>query len=77
MKPELRKYYEDRFEMFSSHGWKDLITDVKEMVKSTNTLSGVTVDNLKFKQGELSVMQWLLSIENISETAYQQLEGEE
>ena len=77
MTPELRKYYEARFEMFSSQGWKDLIKDVEEMIKSTNTLSGVTVDNLRFKQGELSVMQWLLSIENMSETAYQQLESEE
>lgn len=70
---ELQKYYEERFSMFSTQGWKDLIEDVKEMQKATDTLSGVTVDNLQFKQGELSIMRWLLSLQEMSESAYKEL----
>ena len=70
---ELEKYYQDRFIMFASEGWKELIADVKDMEASTNKISGVTVDDLKFKQGELSIINWLLSLEDISTKAYEDL----
>ena len=73
MNNELEKYYQDRFIMFASEGWKELIADVKEMEASTNKISGVTVDDLKFKQGELSIINWLLSLEDISTKAYEDL----
>ena len=31
MKPELQKYYEARFDMMASQGWKDLIEDIQVM----------------------------------------------
>lgn len=76
MTEELRKYYENRFDLFATQGWRDLMVDVREMEKATNTLSGVTVDNLHFRQGELSIMRWLLTLREMSEAAYKDLEDE-
>jgi len=76
MAPELQKYYEARLDMMGSQGWKDLMEDVREMLKATDTLSGVTPENVRFKQGEISIMQWLLSLKEISEKAYEDLQNE-
>lgn len=77
MDETLQKYYENRLAMTSSEAWKDLMEDVGEMLKATDTLSGVTVDTLRFKQGELSIMRWLQSIAETSEEAYKQLKDDD
>ena len=76
MTPELQKYYEDRFQMFATQGWRDLMEDVQTMLDASNSLSGVTPENLGFKQGELSIMRWILSLKQTSENAYQELQNE-
>lgn len=74
MDKRLEKYYTDRFDMFGTQGWKDLMQDIEEMVKTTNTLNGVEDEKtLHFRKGELSIMQWLLNISAISEEAYRNL----
>ena len=77
MEAALQKYYENRLEMMNSPAWKDLMDDVKLMLDSTNTLSGVTPDNLGFKQGEVSIMRWLLALADTSDKAYEQLKEED
>lgn len=74
---DLRKYYENRLEMMGSPAWKDLMDDVREMLKATDTLSGTTVENLQFRQGELSMMRWVLSLKEVSEEVYSQLKGQD
>lgn len=76
MSPELAKYYENRLEMTSTEAWKDLMDDVEGMLEATNTLDGVTEDNLQFRKGEISLMRWLLNLRQISEGAYNQLKEE-
>jgi hypothetical protein len=77
MAPELQKYYEARFSMMATQGWRDLIEDVERMLKATDTLSGVTPENVKFKQGEISIMKWLLTLKETSEKAFEEIQGEE
>ena len=77
MDPALQKYYEERLSMMGSIGWKQLMEDVNEMYEATNRLDGVTVDNFHFKQGELSIMRWLLSLKNVSEQTYEGLQNED
>lgn len=76
MTPELQRYYEERLSMMGSNAWKELMEDVSEMLKATDTLSGVTAENFRFKQGEISIMNWMLSLKTISEAAYQELQDE-
>ena len=73
MNKELQKYYEDRFSMMATSGWKALMEDVAEMIKSTDTLGGVIDErSLYFKRGELSIMRWLESLHSVSEKTYEE-----
>lgn len=77
MDRELQDYYEERFSMCSSKGWKQLIEDVEKMKEAVDTLQGVeTIDSLHFKKGELSIIQWILSLEQSSREVYDQLQEE-
>ncbi len=76
MTPELQRYYEDRLNMMGTKAWSDLMDDVQTMLKATDTLSGVKPDNLLFKQGELNMMRWLLSLKDVSEKSYEELQRE-
>lgn len=73
----LKKYYENRMSMMSSDAWKDLMEDVQTMFDATNNVSAIQDEKtLHFRRGELSIMQWLLSLKVMSETAYQQQKDE-
>jgi hypothetical protein len=76
--PILDKYYQNRFSMMATDGWLDLIDDVKKMLDSTNTIEGIDSEKqLMFRKGEISIMRWLLSLREVSETAYKELKNED
>jgi hypothetical protein len=77
MTPELQKYYEERFSMFSQQGWIDLMEDVDKMLESLNNISTIEDGNaLQFRKGELSILLWLRNLKQISERAYEELSAE-
>ena len=74
MAPDLQAYYENRFTMCSTDGWRDLMDDLREILKATDTTSGITdLRQLGVKQGEVSILNWLLSIQQVSEQTYKEL----
>jgi hypothetical protein len=74
MTPELQKYYEDRFDMMSTEGWKDLSVDIDIMIESLNNLSVIPDEKtLMFKKGELSILTWLKTLKEVSERAFEEL----
>ena len=74
MNAELQRYYESRFEMLGTQGWKDLMDDIDEMLKATDRIGAITtIDQLHFRRGELSMMNWLKSLKDMSESAYEEL----
>ena len=74
MTPELQRYYESRFDMMSTEGWKDLCVDIDIMIESLNNLSVIPDGNaLMFKKGELSILTWLKTLREVSERAYEEL----
>jgi hypothetical protein len=77
MTPTLQRYYEERISMCSSEAWKDLMEDVQTMLDATNKLDGVTTENLQFKQGEVSIMRWLMALKDVSEQTYEELKKDE
>ena len=78
MSPELAKYYENRLSMCGEPAWKDLMEDIEEMMKATNSLDSVDSEKvLWFRKGEISMMKWFLSIQSVSEDAYNQLKDED
>lgn len=77
MEKELREYYEARMEMFASKGWRDLVEDVEKMMHALDNISSVKDgDDLKFKQGEMSIIKWITNIEDISRKAFEELKNE-
>ena len=71
MSPELQKYYENRLSMCGEPAWKELMEDIEEMMKATNSLDSVDSEKtLWFRKGEISMMKWFLSIQSVSEDAY-------
>lgn len=75
MTPDLQKYYEDRFSMMGSDGWKDLMEDIDTMISSLNNISVIEGEkDLKFKQGELSILNWLKTLHEVSKRAYEELD---
>ena len=78
MNRELQDYYENRFSMMATPGWRDLLEDVELMLSSTDTVKGVeTVEQLHFRKGEVSVMTWIKNLKQSSEEVYEQLQQEE
>jgi hypothetical protein len=78
MKKEIQKYYEDRFSMMATQGWKDFVEDVETMLVSTDNLGGIsTIEQLHFRKGEVSVMHWIKNLRDASGEVYERLQEEE
>ena len=74
MTPELQKYYENRFSMMGSDGWKELMEDIDTMISALNNISVIPDEqSLQFKKGELSILTWLKTLKQVSERAYEEL----
>jgi len=72
--PELQRYYEDRFDLFSQPGWIDLMEDVDNMLASMNNVSSIPDEKaLQFRKGEISMLTWLKTLKKVSEDAYEDL----
>jgi len=72
--PELQKYYEERFSIMATVGWKDLMEDIDNMINSLNNISTIPDEkSLQFKKGELSILTWLKTLKQVSTQAYEEL----
>lgn len=73
----LQKYYEDRFSMMTTEGWKDLVADAQVMLDTYNTLEAVSTEkDLWFKKGQLDILRWLVELKGVSERAWEELNAE-
>lgn len=74
MNEELKKYYEARFDMFASQGWKDLIEDIDERIAAISSIMAVRdIEQLRQRQGELETLEWLKSLPQLSRDVYEEL----
>lgn len=74
MTPELQKYYEQRFSMMASEGWKQLLEDIDNMIEPLNNIATISDEkSLQFRKGELSILTWLKNLKEVSERAYEEL----
>ena len=74
MSPELQKYYEDRFDLFSRQGWADLMEDDDTLLIPLNNVSTIADEkSLQFRKGEISILTWLQTLKGVSERAYEDL----
>ena len=74
MSPDLQKYYEARFDLFSQDGWLDLMEDVEVMLDAMNNVATIADEkSLQFRKGEISILTWLKTLKGVSERAYEDL----
>jgi hypothetical protein len=74
MNPELQKYYENRFDLFSRPGWVELMEDIDNMLIPLNNVETVRDEkHLQFRKGEISILIWLKTLKSVSERAYEDL----
>jgi hypothetical protein len=74
MTPELQAYYEARFSMMATEGWRDLLEDIDNMIEPLNNISTIEDEkSLQFRKGELSILTWLKNLKQVSERAYEDL----
>lgn len=77
MKPELQKYYEARFDMMASQGWKDLIEDIQAMATAYDKVERIKeVEDLYFTKGQLDILNWVINLQETSSEAYKELSNE-
>ncbi len=75
MDKELQEYYENRFSTMATIGWKEFIEDVQALFNTYNNISTVdTHEELHKRKGQLDILQWVLSLKEVSEQAYEELQ---
>jgi hypothetical protein len=73
MNKELEDYYQGQFDMFSTQGWKDFITDLRAHRDALNNVRDIKSPEDLFKiQGELRYVDQVLIHEEMVELAYKQ-----
>lgn len=77
MDKETELWYTHQFDIFGEQGWKDLIEQAREMYEAYNRVDSLTSeDNLKFTQGRLDILKWLITWEEAVNKAWKELGNE-
>jgi hypothetical protein len=62
----------------STQGWKDFIEDTQTLFNTYNQISTVeTFEEFHKRKGQIDILLWILSLQNVSEEAYKELQNEE
>ena len=77
MDKDIQEYYEARFDMMASKGWKDLVEDTQKMLDAYNKIERLTgVEDLYYTKGQLDILNWIINLKQTSEEAYRELTDE-
>ena len=77
MDKDIQEYYEARFDMMASKGWKDLMEDTQKMLDAYNKIERLTgVEDLYYTKGQLDILNWVINLKQTSEEAYRELTDE-
>jgi len=70
---EIEKYYETYFDLFSTDGWKQFIQDVSDNLDQYDVRTVENADDLRFKQGQLKVIDHVMNWETLIRNAYEEI----
>lgn len=76
MSPELQQYYEDRLTMMSTKAWAQLVEDLKAMLEQYEDIRNCGKDNFEFRKGQVDILDYLIGLKGLSQTAYEDLLNE-
>lgn len=73
----LQKYYEDTFSMMVTPGWAAFIEDINKLKANINNIYVVkTEQELKFRQGQLDIIDLILGRKAMCEEVYEGIQNE-
>jgi hypothetical protein len=71
---ELQRYYEDRFSMMASQGWKDLVEDLENMAGRYSDIRNTSESyNLEFRKGQVDILDYIIHLKELSERSWEEL----
>lgn len=74
MQKELQDYYENRFTTMATLGWSEFIEDVQDLFDNYNMVNSIyTHEELFKRKGQLDILQWILSLKEVSTQSYEEL----
>jgi hypothetical protein len=74
---EAEQYYDNYFSLFRQQGWKQLMNDFSQNAGQINSVEATKdADELQFRKGQLNVIGYLLNMESIMNTNYEQANEE-
>tara|TARA_R100000995_G_scaffold75739_1_gene45149 strand:- start:325 stop:597 length:273 start_codon:yes stop_codon:yes gene_type:complete len=78
MDKKILNYYDNRFSMMSSPGWKDLMEDLQKMYDEYKSVQNCeTSEDFHFAKGQVDILKYMLGLKNMSEKVYEDLCEEE
>lgn len=78
LEKELEKYYTDRFSMMATTGWKEFVEDAQNLYDAYNQITGIDSENdVQKRKGQLDILQWIISLKDVSEQTYEELQRED
>ena len=72
---EDKQFYHNRLSLCEQDGWRDLVQELSNLEDQINTLD--TVDNEKdlwFNKGQLSILRQVISLEEVTKQAAEELD---
>ena len=77
MDRELQDYYENRFATMSTQGWHDFIEDTQQLFDTYNKINTAdSFEEFHKRKGQIDILQWILTLKDVSEQAYEELKNE-
>tara|TARA_B100001939_G_scaffold341472_2_gene351119 strand:- start:302 stop:556 length:255 start_codon:yes stop_codon:yes gene_type:complete len=74
---EAEQYYDNYFSLFRQQGWKQLVNDFGSNAMQINSVEATKdADDLQFRKGQLNIIGYLLNMETIMNTNYEQAQEE-
>ena len=74
---ELLQYYEDTFSTMATPGWAAFIEDINKLKANINNIYVVkTEQELKFRQGQLDIIDLILGRKAMCEKVYEDIQNE-
>lgn len=73
MDKKIEEYYDNYFSLFRQQGWKQLINDFGDNAVQINSVEATKdADDMQFRKGQLNILGYLLNMEDIMNTNYEQ-----
>lgn len=77
MDRELQQYYDERFSLFATKGWQELLEDLEVMLEQYEDITKIPDEQtLWYRKGQVDILQYLLNLKKLTEQTYEELSNE-